>query len=197
VDAGVTGRAELAPPSGGPQPPLIASCAGQSLAARGEPEACGFHLLPPLAEVRSVELARLPTTPGAIAAAAEDFFRALGLHAEWVGDAPGLVLGRVVCQLVNEAAFALGEGVGSADDIDPGMTLGLNHPRGPVAWSRAIGLEHVLATIDGLWAERHEERYRAAPALRAAAATGGELGDGPESRRGALGYGGGEAIGEG
>ena len=53
--------------------------------------------------------------------------------------------------------------------------LGLNHPRGPVAWGDAIGLENVLATIDGLWAERREERYRAAPLLRAAGSAGGSL----------------------
>ena len=70
------------------------------------------------------------------------------------------MLGRIVCQLVNEAAFAIGEGVGSGDDVDAGLTLGLNHPRGAVAWGEAIGLEHVLATIDGLWSERREERYR-------------------------------------
>jgi 3-hydroxybutyryl-CoA dehydrogenase len=87
-----------------------------------------------------------------------------------VDDAPGLVLGRILSQLVNEAAFAIGEGVGSADDVDTGLTLGLSHPRGPVAWSEQIGLEHVLAVLDGLWNERREERYRAAPLLRRAAA---------------------------
>ena len=92
-----------------------------------------------------------------------------------MGDAPGLVLGRIVCQLVNEAAFAVGEGVGSADDVDAGLALGLNHPRGAVAWGEAIGLDHVLATIDGLWAERREERYRAAPLLRRQAALGRSL----------------------
>ena len=66
-----------------------------------------------------------------------------------MGDAPGLVLGRIVCQLVNEAAFALGEGVGSADDIDAGMLLGLNHPHGPLAWADTIGLDHVLEVLDG------------------------------------------------
>ena len=95
-------------------------------------------------------------------------FTSLGLPLEWVADAPGLVLGRIVCQLVNEAAFAIGEGVGSADDVDAGLTLGLNHPRGAVAWGEAIGLDHVLAVIDGLWSERREERYR-----RRAAAAGG------------------------
>ena len=52
------------------------------------------------------------------------------------------------------------------------MTLGLSHPRGPVAWGEAIGLDHVLAVLDGLWAERREERYRVAPLLRRAHALG-------------------------
>jgi 3-hydroxybutyryl-CoA dehydrogenase len=62
--------------------------------------------------------------------------------------------------------------VGSGDDVDAGLTLGLNHPRGPVGWGAAIGPDHVLAVLDGLWEERREERYRVAPALRAAAALG-------------------------
>jgi len=158
-------------------PPLLAVCADRSLAGRGEPLACGFNLLPPLSETRLVELTRLSSTPDANVAAAEAFFGSLGLAVEWVADAPGLVLGRIVCQLVNEAAFAIGEGVGSPDDVDAGVTLGLNHPRGPVAWGRAIGLDQVLATIDGLWEERREERYRAAPLLRRAVATGVDLAD--------------------
>ena len=81
-------------------------------------------------------------------------------------DAPGLVLGRIACQLVNEAWFAIGEGVGSAQDIDAGLTLGLSHPRGPMAWGEAIGTDQVLAVLDGLWEERREERYRVAPQLR-------------------------------
>ncbi|MEA2458105.1 MAG: 3-hydroxybutyryl-CoA dehydrogenase, partial [Thermoleophilaceae bacterium] len=94
---------------------------------------------------------------------------------EWVGDGPGLVLGRIVCQLVNEAAFAIGEGAGTAADVDAGLTLGLNHPRGAVEWGRRIGLDHVLATVDGLWDEMHDPRYRAAPLLRRAVAEGRDL----------------------
>jgi 3-hydroxybutyryl-CoA dehydrogenase len=107
--------------------------------------------------------------------AAEGFFAALGFACEWVGDAPGLVLGRIAAQLVNEAAFAIGEGIGSPDDIDTGLELGLSHPRGPVAWSEAIGLTHVLAILDGLWEERREERYRPAPLLRRQATLGRNL----------------------
>jgi 3-hydroxybutyryl-CoA dehydrogenase len=61
--------------------------------------------------------------------------------------------------------------------VDAGLTLGLNYPRGAVAWGEAIGLDHVLATVDGLYRERREERYRAAPLLRRAAALGRTLGD--------------------
>jgi 3-hydroxybutyryl-CoA dehydrogenase len=155
--------------------PTALLCADRSLHAAGEPLACGFHLLPPLEHVRLVELTRLPSTPDATCTAFEGFFRSLGMHAEWVGDGPGLVLGRIVCQLVNEAAFAIGEGVGTAADVDTGMTLGLNHPRGPVEWGRRIEFEHVLATVDGLWDELHDPRYRAAPLLRHAVATGSDL----------------------
>ena len=114
------------------------------------------------------ELTRLPATQGFVAEAAETFFTRLGLLHEWVDDAPGLVLGRIVCQLVNEAAFAVGEGVGSDQDVDTGLVLGLSHPRGAVEWGQAIGLDHVAAVLDGLFAERHEERYRAAPLVRRA-----------------------------
>ncbi len=167
VDAGVEPAGRL--PGGAP---LLVLCAGRSLARRGEPGAVGFHLLPPLEAVRLVELTRPPGLQPFAAEAAEDFFSSLGLVHEWVEDAPGLVLGRIVCQLVNEALFAVGEGVGTAADVDAGLTLGLNHPRGPLAWGEAIGLDHVAAVLDGLWAERREERYRPAPLLvRAAAAT--------------------------
>jgi 3-hydroxybutyryl-CoA dehydrogenase len=151
---------------GGEPVPTALLCADSSLHARGEPAACGFHLLPPLEHVQLVELTRLESTPDATCAAFERFFGSLGLHPEWVGDGPGLVLGRIVCQLVNEAMFAVGEGVGSDADVDAGVTLGLNHPRGPLEWGRRIGHDHVLATVDGLWDELHDPRYRAAPLLR-------------------------------
>jgi 3-hydroxybutyryl-CoA dehydrogenase len=76
------------------------------------------------------------------------------------------LLNRVQCCIVNEGAFALGEGVGSADDIDAGVKLGLNWPKGSIELGRELGFEHVLATMDALWDRYREERYRAAPLLR-------------------------------
>jgi 3-hydroxybutyryl-CoA dehydrogenase len=98
--------------------------------------------------------------------AGERAFQGLGLHTARVQPVPGGVLGRIVCQLINESAFALGEGVGSAADIDTGMTLGLNHPRGPLAWGDELGLDNVLGVLEALCEEYSEERYRPAPALR-------------------------------
>jgi 3-hydroxybutyryl-CoA dehydrogenase len=152
------------PLQGGPQ---AICCAAGSLAALDPGgSAVGFHALPPFVDCGLVELTRGPDSASSAATAAERFFAALGKHVQWVGDCPGLVLGRIVAQLVNEAAFALMEQVGSAQDIDAGLVHGMNYPRGALAWGDMIGLDHVLAVLDGLFDERHEERYRAAPVLR-------------------------------
>jgi len=148
-------------------------CAGASLSRLDESaSAVGFHALAPLERATLVELTRGREASAVAAGRAERFFNALGKHVVWVADAPGLVLGRIVCQLINESAFSLGEGVGSASDIDLGMVLGLSHPRGPLEWADEIGIDHVLAVLDGLSDEYREERYRAAPALRRMAEAG-------------------------
>ena len=87
--------------------------------------------------------------------------------------APAGVLARIVCQLINESAFALGEGVGTAEDIDTGMMLGLSHPRGPFAWMRSSAQTMCSSTLEALSDEYREERYRPAPALRRLAAEAG------------------------
>jgi 3-hydroxybutyryl-CoA dehydrogenase len=81
---------------------------------------------------------------------------------------------RIVCQLVNEACFALGEGVGSAEDIDAGMVLGLNHPRGPLEWGDTLGVRRVLAVLRGL-RDSGGDAYRPAPLLVFAARDGSSL----------------------
>jgi 3-hydroxybutyryl-CoA dehydrogenase len=141
--------------------------------ASGDPLAVGFVALPHLAAASLVEINTGPTTTYAALAAAGRHFAGLGKHVECLpGDAPGLILGRIICQLVNEACFAVGEGVGSREDLDTALKLGFNHPRGPFEWGRAIGPDRVLVLLDALSAELGQERYRAAPLLRRWAAAG-------------------------
>jgi 3-hydroxybutyryl-CoA dehydrogenase len=142
-----------------------------------DPEAAGLHLLAPFADAALVETTATPRTDPLSADRLAAFVASIGRVAEPVGDAPGLVLGRVVAQLVNEAAFLIGEGNGTAEDVDAAMTLGVNHPRGPVAWAAATGLEQLVAILDALHDERGEPAYRVAPLLRRAVAVGGGLGD--------------------
>jgi 3-hydroxybutyryl-CoA dehydrogenase len=164
------GTSTSAQPQGGAR---VVLCARGSLGALDPGgSAVGFHVLAPLGSAGLVELTRSESSSPVAATRAERFFGALGKHVAWVGDAPGLVLGRIVCQVINESAFALGEGVGSARDIDTGMVLGLSHPRGPLEWADAIGLEHVLEVLVALYEEYREERYRPAPALRSLVAAG-------------------------
>jgi 3-hydroxybutyryl-CoA dehydrogenase len=126
----------------------------------GNRSGCGFFALPTggaVELVRGTDLARR-------------FFEGLGRPVVDIEDCVGGVIGRMVCQVINESAFALQEGVASREDIDAGMELGMNHPRGPFAWMDAIGPAQVLRVLDGLQAFTREERYRAAPWLRLHAA---------------------------
>jgi 3-hydroxybutyryl-CoA dehydrogenase len=132
----------------------------------------GYYVLGPIEQATLVELTASELATEDARRGAEQHFRSLGLQVEWVGDCPGLVLGRIVCQLVNEAAFALQKGVGAAEDIDTAMRLGLNYPRGPLEWGDSIGLDHVVSVLDALRGELGEERYRAAPLLRRMVADG-------------------------
>jgi 3-hydroxybutyryl-CoA dehydrogenase len=126
----------------------------------------GFGVLPPLQKGQVIELAATPWTEAAALDQAGEFFRSLGLEPAVVPDGPGLVFPRVLCMIINEAALALMEGVASAEDIDTAMKLGTNYPLGPLEWADRIGLDQVLAMLEGLQAEYGEDRYRAAPLLR-------------------------------
>jgi len=159
-----------APLQGGPQ--AIACVAGSLTMLDPGGGAVGFHALPPFEEATLVELTRGPDSAESAVHAAERFFATLGKHTTWVADAPGLVLGRIVCQVINEAAFAVAGGVGSAADVDAGMVHGLNYPRGILSWADEIGLDHVLTVLDALYEELREDRYRASPLLRRLAMSG-------------------------
>lgn len=106
------------------------------------------------------------TGPQPVRAQAEALFASLGKRVTWLAETPALVLPRLVCQLANEAAFAQLEGVAAGETIDLAMRLGVNYPKGPLAWGAELGWAQVLAVLDHLYAEYHEERYRACVLIR-------------------------------
>jgi 3-hydroxybutyryl-CoA dehydrogenase len=140
-----------------------------------DPHAAGFHLLAPVASAQLIEVTSTALSDPVAVERLAELAAALGLATEPVADAPGLVLGRIVAQLINEAAFLIGAGNGTPEDVDAGLELGVNHPRGPVAWSRQLSLRHVVGLLDALQRERGEPRYRVAPLLRRLDAVGGQL----------------------
>ncbi len=99
----------------------------------------------------------------AIQIRAEEILERLNKKAEWVADLPGLVSPRVIAMIINEAWFALEEGVSSAEDIDTAMQLGTNYPFGPFAWGEKIGLKKILSLLTIL--EQSSPRYKVAASL--------------------------------
>jgi 3-hydroxybutyryl-CoA dehydrogenase len=87
-------------------------------------------------------------------------------------DAPGFLVNRILIPMLCEACFALQEGIGSAEDIDTGAKLGLNHPMGPFELGDLIGLDTVLAIADVLHREIGDDKYRAPTLLRNLVAAG-------------------------
>jgi 3-hydroxybutyryl-CoA dehydrogenase len=113
-----------------------------------------------------VEISRAMQTEALYLQKAHHFLGSLGLRAIEVPETPGLVLGRVLAMLVNEATSALMEGVASVQDIDTAMQLGTNYPRGPLTWADYVGLDVILAILNHLEDEYGEDRYCAMPLLR-------------------------------
>jgi 3-hydroxybutyryl-CoA dehydrogenase len=87
-------------------------------------------------------------------------------------DIPGFIVNRVLMPMLNEACFALYEGIASAEDIDKAVHLGLNHPLGPLALIDLIGLDTTLAILEVMHRELGESKYRPCPLLRQYVAAG-------------------------
>ena len=83
-----------------------------------------------------------------------------------------MVLPRILCQIMNEAYFALQDEVAAPEDLDTAMKLGLNYPQGPVEWADRIGFHQVYAVLTALQNDLQEDRYRVAPLLKQMAQTG-------------------------
>jgi 3-hydroxybutyryl-CoA dehydrogenase len=125
----------------------------------------GVHFFNPVPVMGLIELIRGLATSDATLAAVEGFGRSLGKEIVHANDAPGFIVNRVLMPMINEAVFALGEGVATMRDIDAGCRLGLNHPMGPITLADFIGLDTCLDIIRVLHTTTGDPKFRPAPLL--------------------------------
>jgi 3-hydroxybutyryl-CoA dehydrogenase len=132
----------------------------------------GMHFMNPVPLMKLVEIVRGLPTSDATYQTTIDLAQRFGKTTIAARDIPGFIVNRVLIPLLNEACYALYEGLGSAHDIDTGVRLGLNHPMGPLELADLIGLDTVLAIAGVLHHELGDEKYRPCPLLRQHVAAG-------------------------
>jgi len=132
----------------------------------------GMHFMNPVPVMQLVEIIRGLATDQAVYEATVALAKAMGKTVVTSNDAPGFLVNRILIPLINEACFALQEGVGTAEDIDTGARLGLNHPMGPLALADLIGLDTCLAIAEVLHRDLGDDKYRPATILRNHVAAG-------------------------
>jgi len=126
----------------------------------------GMHFFNPAPVMKLVEIIKTLATSDETAQFAYDFALALGKEPVMTKDSPGFIVNRILIPMLNEAVFALQDGVGSAEDIDKAMVLGTNQPIGPLALVDLIGLDVTLDVMDTFYREFQDSKFRAAPLLR-------------------------------
>jgi 3-hydroxybutyryl-CoA dehydrogenase len=132
----------------------------------------GMHFMNPVPVMSLVELIRGQTTSAESMLTAAKLCMELGKTAVEAADYPGFIANRILMPMINEAIFALMEGVGTADSIDTVMRLGMNHPMGPLALADLIGLDVCLAIMNVLHEGLGDPKYRPCPLLRRMVAAG-------------------------
>ncbi len=141
-------------------------------ATRRPDQVVGMHFMNPVPVMKLVEIIRGLQTEDSVYQVTLALAQKLGKTTITSKDCPGFLVNRILIPLINEAGFALQEGLGTAEDIDTGAKLGLNHPMGPLELADLIGLDTCLAIADVLHRELGDDKYRAANVLRMHVAAG-------------------------
>jgi 3-hydroxybutyryl-CoA dehydrogenase len=134
-------------------------------ATRRPDKVIGMHFMNPVPVMRLVEVIRGLATSDETFQTIAGLVQELGKEMAVAQDYPGFIVNRVLMPMINEAIFALYEGIASAEDIDKGMKLGTNHPMGPLALADLIGLDTVLAIINVLYDGFKDPKFRPCPLL--------------------------------
>jgi 3-hydroxybutyryl-CoA dehydrogenase len=132
----------------------------------------GMHFMNPVPLMRLVEIIRGLDTSDETTKVVVETAEEMGKVPVEAKDSPGFISNRILCPMLNEAIFALQEGIGTPEAIDQVMKLGMNHPLGPLALSDLIGLDVVLSVMEVLQADLGEDKYRPAYLLRKMVAAG-------------------------
>jgi 3-hydroxybutyryl-CoA dehydrogenase len=141
-------------------------------ATRRPEQVIGMHFMNPVPLMQLCEIIRGLQTSDATYQATMALGQALGKELVTARDVPGFIVNRLLIPYLNEACFALAEGLGTIEDIDKAIKLGLNHPMGPFTLADLIGLDTCLAIAEVLHRELGEDKYRPAPLLRNYVAAG-------------------------
>jgi 3-hydroxybutyryl-CoA dehydrogenase len=126
----------------------------------------GMHFMNPVPLMKLVEVVRGLVTSDDTARSIMEVCKKMDKVPVEAKDAPGFISNRILCPMINEAIFALQEGIGDPEDIDTVMKLGMNHPMGPLMLCDLIGLDVVLSVMEILQRDLGEDKYRPAYLLR-------------------------------